>query len=108
MRTRRPDETALVFFCFDLLFEEGVSLTRLPLAERKRDLPRLCSRSRLPYLKRVESLPNGEVLFKLCERMKPEGIISKRVDRAYVSGQSRSCAITFTRHFRRASAKTTP
>jgi bifunctional non-homologous end joining protein LigD len=90
MRTRRPDERSLVFFCFDLLFQDGVNLTRLPLVERKRDLHRLCSRSRVPYLKRVESFPNGEVLLEHCEQMELEGIVSKRVDRPYVSGQSRS------------------
>jgi ATP-dependent DNA ligase len=33
------------------------------------------------------------VQFEHCERMKIEGIVSKRIDRAYVSGPSRSWAI---------------
>jgi ATP-dependent DNA ligase len=90
MRKRRPDETSLMFFCFDILFQDGVDLTRLPLSERKKDLRRLCSRSRVQYLKWVECFPDGGVLLEHCEQMKLEGVVSKRLDRPYVSGQSQS------------------
>jgi bifunctional non-homologous end joining protein LigD len=46
MRTRRPDESQLLFMAFDLLHQDGVDLRSLPLTERKRDLTRLCRRSR--------------------------------------------------------------
>jgi len=32
------DETALMFFAFDLLHQDGVDLRHLPLSERKRDV----------------------------------------------------------------------
>jgi bifunctional non-homologous end joining protein LigD len=50
MRTRRPDLSALVFLCFDLLHQDGVDLRGLPLSERKRDLARLCRKARVPFL----------------------------------------------------------
>src|SRR5262245_21122509 len=46
MGTRAPDETRLMFFVFDLLHQDGVDLRQLPLSERKRDLHRLCRKSR--------------------------------------------------------------
>ena len=36
MRTRAPDEPALVFFAFDMLHENGVDLRTLPLIDRRR------------------------------------------------------------------------
>jgi len=45
MRTRWPDETALMFFAFDVLHQDGVDLRHLPLSERKRDLERLSRRA---------------------------------------------------------------
>jgi bifunctional non-homologous end joining protein LigD len=90
MRTRRPDETSLMFFCFDILFQDGVDLTPLPLSERKKDLRRSCSKARVRYLKWVECFPDGGVLLRHCEQMELEGVVSKRLDRPYVSGQSQS------------------
>jgi ATP-dependent DNA ligase len=92
LRCERVRQTKALwcFFAFDLLFENGINLTRLPLSERKRDLHRLCSKSRVPCLKKVESFPNGDVLFEHCKQMELEGIVSKRKDRPYVSGPSRS------------------
>jgi ATP-dependent DNA ligase len=48
MRTRCPDEPAMVFLAFDLLHQDGVDLRSLPLSERKRDLDRLCKRAKVP------------------------------------------------------------
>ena len=59
--------------------QDGVTLTRLPLSERKKDLRRLCSKSRIRYLKWVECFPDGEILLRHCEQ---------RLDRPYVSGPS--------------------
>ena len=44
-----------MFMAFDLLHQDGVDLRGLPLTERKRDLTRLCRRSRTPFLKQVET-----------------------------------------------------
>jgi bifunctional non-homologous end joining protein LigD len=90
MRSRRPDERQLMFFVFDLLHQDGVDLRQLPLAERKRDLHRLCVKSRVPFMRQVQTFPDGAVLLEHCEKMDFEGVVSKRLSSRYVSGPSRS------------------
>jgi ATP-dependent DNA ligase len=63
MRTSRPDESQLMFMAFDLLHQDGVDLRVLPLSERKRDLRRLCRKSREPFMREVQTFPNGTLLF---------------------------------------------
>ncbi len=53
-------ESELMFLAFDLLHQDGVDLRGLPLSERKRDLDRLCRRSKVPRMRRVETFPDGE------------------------------------------------
>jgi bifunctional non-homologous end joining protein LigD len=86
MRTRAPDETKLVFLVFDLLNYDGVDLKALPLRERKRDLDRLSRRAKVPFLRQVPTFPNGQLLFEHCAKFGFEGVVSKRLDRPYVSG----------------------
>jgi hypothetical protein len=75
---------------FDLLWERDVDLRGLPLSERLRDLGRLLRKARAPFLRLVESFPDGAVLLDHCDRMEFEGIVSKRLDRPYISGPSKS------------------
>jgi len=89
MRNKWPEENVLVFLAFDLLHQDGVDLRHLPLTERKRDLDRLCRRARNPFLKQVETFPDGEVLFEHCNSFGFEGVVSKRRASAYASGPSR-------------------
>jgi bifunctional non-homologous end joining protein LigD len=44
MRTRWPEESSLMFFCFDVLQLDGVDFRALPLSERRRDLERLSAK----------------------------------------------------------------
>jgi bifunctional non-homologous end joining protein LigD len=90
MRTSHPDESELIFLAFDLLHQDGVDLRGLPLSERKRDLDRLCRRSKVPCMRRVETFPNGEVLFDHCNKFGFEGVVSKRLASRYSSGSSRN------------------
>jgi ATP dependent DNA ligase domain len=90
MRTRRPDEKQLAFMVFDLLHQNGVDLRELPLLERKRDLRRLCRRSRVPFMREIETFPDGQMLHTHCNYFGFEGVISKRTASRYVSGPSRS------------------
>src|SRR5262245_37216273 len=90
MRTRWPDEAAMMFFVFDVLHQDGVDLRHLPLSERKRDLDRLCRRSKLPIMKQVQTFPDGDVLFEHCAKFGFEGVVSKRLDRPYFSGASKT------------------
>jgi ATP-dependent DNA ligase len=89
MRTNHPDESRLMFLAFDLLHQDGVDLRGLPLSERKRDLHRLCLKARVPYLRPVETFPDGAVLFEHCEKFGFEGVVSKRLSSRYMSGPSR-------------------
>src|SRR5262245_58188799 len=80
MRTNNPDESQLVFLAFDLLVERGVDLRGLPLVERKKDLRRLCLKSKVPFLKEVEHFPDGQVLYEHCNAFGFEGVVSKKLN----------------------------
>ena len=56
--------------------------------EHKRDLHRLCVKSRLPFLKDVQTFPNGPLLFDHCNKFGFEGVVSKRLSSHYSSGPS--------------------
>jgi bifunctional non-homologous end joining protein LigD len=90
MRTSRPDESQLMFLVFDLLHQDGVDLRGLPLLERKRDLHRLCVKARVPYMREVQTFPDGAVLLDHCNQFGFEGVVSKRLSSRYVSGPSRT------------------
>ena len=90
MRTSHPDESQLMLLVFDLLHQDGVDLRGLPLSERKRDLHRLCVKSRVPFLKEVQTFPNGPLLFDHCNKFGFEGVVSKRLASHYSSGPSRN------------------
>ena len=90
MRTRHPDEGQLMFLVFDLLYQDGVDLQDLPLTERKRDLRRLCRKSRVPFMREVQTFPNRPLLFDHCSKFGFEGVISKRLASRYTSGASRN------------------
>jgi bifunctional non-homologous end joining protein LigD len=85
------DSENLVFFAFDLLVEAKEDLRPLPLAERKRRLEALLEAdpsARLRFVQHFESTADT-VLLSAC-KMHLEGIVSKRLDAAYVSGRSGS------------------
>jgi hypothetical protein len=62
----------------------------LPLSERKRDLTRLCRKSKVPFLKEVQTFPNGNLLLDHCNKFEFEGVASKRLASRYLSGPSRN------------------
>ena len=66
MRKNHPDESQLVFLVFDILHQDNVDLRALPLSERKRDLTRLCRKSKVPFMKEVQTFPNGPLLPELA------------------------------------------
>ena len=81
---------SLVYFVFDLLFAAGEDLTGLALTARKARLRQLIEpdgepiSSRLRYVEAVEADPRQ--LFSTACEMGLEGIVSKRADGAYRSG----------------------
>jgi bifunctional non-homologous end joining protein LigD len=90
MRTRWPDEEPLQFMVFDLLQQDGLDIRQMPLSDRKWDLDRLCRKAKVPFMRQVQTFPNGQLLFKHCAKFGFEGVVSKRLDRPYVSGPCKS------------------
>ena len=58
----------------------------LALSDRKRDLDRLCRKSKVPYLRQVETFPDGAVRFDYCSKFGFEGVVSNRKGSRYSSG----------------------
>jgi bifunctional non-homologous end joining protein LigD len=86
---REAQEHELVFFAFDLLYRDGKDLRPLPLTERRRRLVRLVGRANIPCLHLVEAFDDGAVLLRAAEQHGLEGIVSKRRDSSYRSGECR-------------------
>ncbi len=88
----KGDHGSVIYYVFDLLFDGGKDLRRLPLLERKRQLKKALrpfqgkQQSLIRYVDLFES-PGTAVLQSAC-RMSLEGIISKRLDAPYVSGRT--------------------
>ncbi len=82
------DSKDLVFYAFDLLFEDKEDLRTLPLRERKTRLEKLLSTRdghRIRYVAHLES--NAEAVLASACKMGLEGIVSKRLDAPYRSGR---------------------
>jgi bifunctional non-homologous end joining protein LigD len=84
------DDSNLVYFVFDLLFEAGEDLRALSLAKRKERLQRLLkSNGRSGPIQYVEHfLKSGAAVLESACRVHLEGIISKAIDAPYVSGRT--------------------
>jgi bifunctional non-homologous end joining protein LigD len=83
----RPHE--LTVFAFDLLHRDGVDLRPLALSRRKDQLTTLVRRSKVNCLQLIASFPDGAQLLATAERMRLEGIVSKRRTAPYSSGECR-------------------
>jgi bifunctional non-homologous end joining protein LigD len=83
------DDSHLVFFVFDVLYDDGEDLRKLPLTERKERLQALLSGvpkgGPLQYVEHF--MTSGEDMLKSACSMALEGIISKRLDASYQSGR---------------------
>lgn len=84
----------LVYFAFDLLFDGGEDLRRLPLEERKARLQDLlASRDLEDNIRFVEHFETaGDAVLRSACRLHLEGIISKQSGAPYTSGRSASWA----------------
>jgi hypothetical protein len=65
-----------------------VTMKPKPLAERRRRLVDLVNRldEAVPVLFLPDTFASGEQLLAMCAELRLEGIVSKRLDRPYVSG----------------------
>lgn len=88
----KTGDAGLAFHLFDLLYLEGVLITRTPLIERKSVLEKLLKsqgkKSPLRYSDHVEG--NGPAFFKQACDFGIEGIVSKLADSVYDSTRSKS------------------
>ena len=82
-------EAKLLYCVFDLMFEKGVDLRKRPLLERKRRLKAILPRDKLIAFSRHRNA-HGTTFFAEAERKGLEGIMAKRADSAYASGNRTS------------------
>ena len=68
------DESQLMFLAFDLPHQDGVDLRGLTLSERKRDLHRQWRKSRVPFMRQVQTFPNAPLLVDHCNKFGFEGV----------------------------------
>ena len=78
----------LLFFAFDLLEQDGESLEKLPLSERKARLERLLEGAGDPLRLSVHTRGDGAALFAALTQEGHEGLVAKRADGAYVHARS--------------------
>ena len=86
-RNLEPLETAppIIYYAFDLLYLDGLSLQRLPLHERKEALTRaLVPGDSLRLTDHVDA--QGETLFEAAGRMGLEGVVAKERNSPYEPG----------------------
>jgi bifunctional non-homologous end joining protein LigD len=83
----RSRDRALCVWAFDLLHHNGRDLRELPLSERKARLEKLILGANTDWLRYSESFDDGIELLMAADRMKLEGIVSKRRDAPYRSGK---------------------
>ena len=88
MRQARADPLHLVVYAFDLLHLNGSDLRPLPFRERRQKLVGLDKP--LPCLFVIDQFDDGEDLMQWCEKFKLEGVVSKKRDAPYVSGECKA------------------
>ncbi len=82
----------LIFFAFDLLFDEGEDIRKRPLSERKATLQQmLAGKGDSGVIRYVEHFDTGgdAVLRSACQ-LSLEGIVSKKLDAPYTGGRDGS------------------
>ncbi|KGB55664.1 DNA ligase D [Sphingopyxis sp. SE2] len=86
----QDEGTALHFFAFDLLEENGKSLAKLGNLERKERLEALLRDAKAPVAVADHVIGAGETLYGAMCGAGQEGIISKRADAAYVGRRTKN------------------
>jgi len=72
---------------FDLLFEDGKDLRRLPLSKRRQRLEEFFEPSDCPVDLSMVLAESVELLMESAQELGLEGVMAKRTDSRYVSGQ---------------------
>jgi ATP-dependent DNA ligase len=76
-----------VVFAFDLMHLKGADLRAKALQERRRRLVDLVSERPIPCMFIADHFANAAALLAHCEGFGLEGVVSKRRDAPYVSGE---------------------
>ena len=76
----------LCVWVFDILSQNGKDLRHLRLLERRSKLDKLMHRFSSPLIRPSKTFLDAYVLLKACAMRNLEGIVSKRINRPYVSG----------------------
>lgn len=83
---RSEADGALLYYLFDILWLEGVSLQNLPLEERREVLKAIVPKDH-PFLRVSESLQDGGAeAFEQARSLHLEGIMAKRAGSIYTTG----------------------
>ncbi len=86
------DTGDLIFYAFDLLFDDEADLRPRPLSDRKARLQSLladhCPAARIRFVEHL--VTGGDAVLKSACRLALEGIVSKRLDAPYRSGRTNS------------------
>ena len=78
----------LCLWAFDLLHLNGKDLLELPLAKRRAKLQALIERHDHPTVLFSDAFDDPHRLLAACEERRLEGIVSKRIDAPYRSGNA--------------------
>jgi DNA ligase D-like protein (predicted ligase) len=84
--TDRKNSAALTYLAFDLLFLKGEDLRELPSRERKRRLRNLLGKAPRQIQYSDHIVGGGARVFAAACAKRAEGIVSKRLDAPYASG----------------------
>ena len=84
------DAKGVSYFAFDLLFENGEDLRKLPLRARKARLERALKRARAPIRLSPVIDGNGPAVFGAFASKGFEGVVSKKAESPYRSGRTQS------------------
>jgi bifunctional non-homologous end joining protein LigD len=82
-------DVPLCVWVFDILSQNGTDLRNLKLSARRQKLNKLMARVNTPNVQCSQVFFDSHALLKACGERRMEGIVSKRVDRPYVSGPSK-------------------
>jgi len=83
-RLKLPVGWRLIYYAFDLLYLNGRDLKMMPLAERRRSLEKILRGSLVKYSAPLEG--SADVVIKAVRQHGIEGIVAKRNDSVYESG----------------------
>jgi bifunctional non-homologous end joining protein LigD len=85
---RNAEEHDLCVWAFDILHVNGADLRQRPLGERKYALQKVIYKAQDHTVRLSETFTDGVKLLASCEQMGLEGIVSKRKDFPYRSGNA--------------------